>query len=413
VSRATAGWFNMLNAWLLPVFALCLLRAVDAEQERVDSHRSRLWLAVATAGLVWTDPLLAVFGANLAAAVFVWRAWRTREFRETVVRFWRAFWPALVLATPYVLLLAYYMVAYDFPIDVGRRIDFLPEPLSYVAPFHPSSAHAGMLASMDLNDVTRLDLARTDTVVFLGWVVAPLAIFGFVQGRRLRQVGLAAFLFVAFVILSLGPKLLWMREIVHVAGFEVRLPFSAWQFIPVLGSIPQSGRYMVIAYMAMAIGVAAATVWLSTHAPPALRRLAPLLIVALVSVDFAFRMEIAPLPQLHPGVVDGVVLDPRLRSGLPMYYQTVHHQPLVGGYLNRRPEPIIARYRSTPGLRCFFVEPETPDCGRDAMLGGLHSMGIAVVFLDPGDWRTPLLDGHGFVRIFEDRSSIAWRVPGR
>jgi hypothetical protein len=124
-------------------------------------------------------------------------------------------------------------------------------------------------------------------------------------------------------------------------------------------------------------------------------------------------MEIAPLPQLAPGVVDGVVLDPRLRSGLPMYYQTVHHQPLVGGYLNRRPEPIIARYRSTPGLRCFFVESETPDCGRDAMLGGLHSMGIAVVFLDPGDWRTPILDGHGFVRIFEDRSSIAWRVPGR
>ena len=412
VSRATAGWFNMLNAWLLPLFTVALLSAIEDDRRR--ERWPRIRLAIATASLVLTDPLLAVFGANIAVAVFAWQAGRTRALRDTAVRFWRVFWPSFVLVAPFVALVAYYMTAYDFPVDVGRRrLDFLPEPIAYVAPFHPSSAYSPMLASLDLSEVARTDLARTDTAVFLGWFVAPLAIVGFVVGRRVRTIVLAAFLFVLFFVLSWGPGLLWMREVIHIGPFEVRLPFAVWQVIPGLGNIPQSGRYMVIAYMAMAVGVAAATVWLWSKAPTGAGRFAYLLVAALVSADFAFRMDVKPLPQLASGVVDGIVLDPRLRTGLPMHYQTIHQQPLVGGYINRRPEPVIARYRSTPGLRCFFVNPETPDCGRGAMLAGLGAVGVRFVFLDPFDWRTPLLDRYGFVRIHDDRWSVAWRVPDR
>ncbi|MBK9241122.1 MAG: hypothetical protein IPL75_12840 [Acidobacteria bacterium] len=107
----------------------------------------------------------------------------------------------------------------------------------------------------------------------------------------------------------------------------------------------------------------------------------------------------------------GVVLDPRLRSSQTMYYQTSHERPLAGGYLSRRPEFALRKYRELPGFNCLYFGVRSADCDKDAMLSSLRSLDVTNVLLDPRDWRGEMLARYGFRQHYADVWTVVWEVP--
>src|SRR5687767_1979800 len=137
----------------------------------------------------------------------------------------------------------------------------------------------------------------------------------------------------------------------------VRLPLNVYRHVPVLGSIGQSGRYLVIGYMAMGVGVAAAVSSLRQQWPGWTARALAIAILILVCLDFGFRPVAVALPNcvIPPG--DGLVMDPRLGNARSLYEQTVHGRPLMGGYIARIPKWMRENYEQWPGLGWFFQPP--------------------------------------------------------
>ena len=122
-------------------------------------------------------------------------------------------------------------------------------------------------------------------------------------------------------------------------------------------------------------------------------------IAGLVCLDYAFlpgTSDLPPFPVLSTR--PGRVLDPRLRSGATMYYQTEHERQLVGGYISRRSERALRSYRQMPGMNCLFFGDSSEPCDREVLLETLSSLEVRDVLLDPGDPRGLRLEEYGFER---------------
>src|SRR5262249_39712009 len=315
---------------------------------------SKALLALSVLLVLFTGDVTAVFAANLTVCTFVWQSWTSRSPRQTAARFARALGPAALVAAPYLGMLAYYVLSYGFAINVGRRLDYIPDLLSYALPFTETSPYSRYLTGLNLPEKVRVDLARADTACYLGLLVLPLALIGLVRARQNPTVRLLTWLFFLFLMLSLGPKLLLFRKVVHLGSIEVQLPFRLWQEIPVLGAVAQAGRYLVISYIAMSVGLACLVSMLWERLGGRRGAAAAAMVALIVCADFAFVPGVGPLPAVPSLSGRGVVMDPRLRSGPTMYYQTHHERPLMGGYLSRRPELALRRYQGIPGFTCLF-----------------------------------------------------------
>ncbi|MGC4084482.1 MAG: hypothetical protein QM736_20795 [Vicinamibacterales bacterium] len=69
VSAHLLGHFNLVNVWTLPLFLLCLLRAVERE-----SQGWTMGTALVLAATVYTDYYYSVYAVVLAAGVLAWRS---------------------------------------------------------------------------------------------------------------------------------------------------------------------------------------------------------------------------------------------------------------------------------------------------------------------------------------------------
>ncbi len=410
VSKAAAGWTNMLYSGVLPLYLACLLHATSDTPAR--PRLSKVLLALSVVLLLFTGDVTVVFAANVTVCVFAWRWWTSGHLAATVAGFGRALAFSALVAVPYFAMVAYYVFSYGFEIDVGRRLDFIPDLWSYLLPFSPTSIYSESLKGLHLSPTVWTDLGRVGTACYLGIVVLPLALAGFWSGRKDPTVRFVVVLFFLFLALSMGPRLLILREEVRVGPFPFALPFMLWAKIPLLGSVAQSGRYLVISYMAMSVGVAVLTAAVAGREGRTRALLAGALLLLLVCADFAFQMGVRPLPPM-PSLAGtgGVVLDPRLRSSQTMYYQTSHERPLAGGYLSRRPEFALRKYRELPGFNCLYFGVRSADCDKDAMLSSLRSLDVTNVLLDPRDWRGEMLARYGFRQHYADVWTVVWEVP--
>lgn len=402
VSRYHAGWLNLLYAGFVPLYLVAWLEA----SEPGASRRWR-WTAAALALTLFASGIPnTVFAANLAVCAGVWRLGRCDDRRAALARLWRASLPTLLAIAPPLALIGYYAVAYDYPPEPLRGIDVLPEPRCYLLPFHVSSAWRDLVAGWGFPGAGRTDLA-----CYLGLLVLPLALTGFVRGRGDARVRLCALLFALFLVLSLGTRLLHDRERVRVAGRGIPLPFAVWQHVPVLGAVGQTGRYLLISYAMLGVGVAASIAATRARRGARAARALAAASAAAIGLDFAFRAETLELPAAPPlERPGGSVMDVR-RSGLPLYDQTRHQRPLVGGYLNRIPPGPLAAYEATPGFRCLLLAYRDAECRRAEVLAGLGSLDVRYVFLDPDDPRNRLLADYGFASEYEDGHSRVWEVP--
>jgi len=402
VVSKTLGHLDVAYAGLLPFFYLALLRCVSEP-----GHRA-WWLAGASLLLLFAaSPNAAIFAANLTFFLFCWYL-RHESWRSATRRFARAFNPTFLVALPYLALVLYYAIAYGDPPRTQSDLDYNPEPIAYFLPFTPTSIYSDWPRSLGLAGLDAIEPA-----VYLGLGVLPLAIAGLALRRHERLVPHLALVGGVFLVFSLGPKLLWERDVVEIFGHSVYLPFGLWRWVPVLGSVGQAGRYAVIVYLVMAVGVAHAVAWTRLRYGSHWGMAAAGIAVAIIASDYAFRPTFSELPatvQLSPAAPDRRrVLDPRLGSSETMYQQTLHGRPLVGGYISRPRRALVDAYAEDPVLGWLFgTEPEPQP---EALVDRLRALAVGDILLDSQDPRAPALERAGFAAGRGSVETAVWSRP--
>ena len=404
IASKTMGHLNLLYCGFLPIFYLNLLRALDADTPR--ALRKSAWLlGLSSLALVLSSLPCAFFAANLSFFTFLWWWWKKTPLRETGRQFLQIFRPTLILVAPLMVIFIGYSIAYEGLPDRRSNYAYNPEPLSYVLPVHSTSAHqeyVAHLASPQLDNI--------EAVVYLGLLVAPLCVAGFWVGRREDKVRLTAGLFLIFLVFSLGPKLLWDRQVVEWGGITAYLPFGIWRHIPILGSVGQSGRYIVISYMMMGVGMAALLAWARKRFSSKAASMIALACAGGVLFDFAIAIPTTPLPSPVPlANRPGRVLDLR-PSPVGMYYQTTHGRPLIGGQLSRSPKSVLAAYDEV-ATYAWLRDASRPAPSRAQMLADLQSDHVGDICVSPGSQHDQVLQQYGFEPIHRDARTAIWRLP--
>jgi hypothetical protein len=211
---------------------------------------------------------------------------------------------------------------------------------------------------------------RSERALFAGYTVLLLAVGTVWAGRRRREVQFWGGTALSAWVLSLGPSLhVWGRF--DFGGIRIPLPYAALYFLPFFNIVRVPGRFMALTMLALAVlagyGLASATARggrLAWRAQPVNANLLAPIVGALVLLEYlavpfplqAWEYDQPFYHQLAQEPGQFAVLELPL-APLPIYegYQTIHHKPMIGGYLARQPpDPFVA---DTPVLR--YLLPAT------------------------------------------------------
>jgi hypothetical protein len=190
--------------------------------------------------------------------------------------------------------------------------------------------------------------------VALATIAAAWWRFGERPDRTWLAIGLAA------ASLAVGPFL-------RIAGLNTLLP-TPWTFlryVPVIGEARMPGRISVVVVLAAGVLFASALAAWTRRSPASRHR-----IIAGVAIALACELWSAPRPLYGttiPDVFHVIAADQRpvgvlelplgLKDGLnttgvinpaSMYWQTLHRQPILGGYLSRISDATRNRYAAMP-----------------------------------------------------------------
>ncbi len=199
-----------------------------------------------------------------------------------------------------------------------------------------------------------------ESPTYLGYV--PLLLMVIALLRRLRQAWFWAITMLIALLLSLGPRL-------HIAGMDVApLPYLL-DSIPALKWYRAPVRFFTPAMLFLALLAALGLSALLTHRPRKVRLIitaiaASLLLVEYLPIPFPLATpDLSPFYQQLAADPDSyAIIELPINLGQPryVYAQTIHHKPLVGGYLARpRYYPLIEQ---TPPFRdLYYLDQIPPD----------------------------------------------------
>ncbi|MCX6021698.1 MAG: hypothetical protein NTZ05_08200, partial [Chloroflexi bacterium] len=390
------GHYNLSSTWLIPLFALLLLRALD-------SGRLRWAIAAGTAlaAMTLNEYQYGAFGLLLILATVPLhqRSWSPGALARSAVI-------GTALGATTALLLAPLLWEAALAVTEGIQVtDTLAKRTFFSADLTafltPSGIRWGGREDNYLYPTpTFLGIGGADGTVYLGAATLLLAAVALLtpaaapgpeeatldvatlrtRGRGWRR--LWATVAVVFVALALGPRL-------HIFGdetftwqswaFELPMPYALLSHIPVLGSTRVPSRFTAIAMLALAmlaaVGVDRLRAWWAQRTPVAGRGVAslavPALALALVVADVGvvpmMVQQVAPHPFYQRLAAEsgdfavlelpfGQVVGPATTVGdsgdapLLEYYQTVHGKRLLGGYVAREDPSRIKAVLARPGL---------------------------------------------------------------
>jgi hypothetical protein len=179
-----------------------------------------------------------------------------------------------------------------------------------------------------------------------------------------------AALTIVFLLIALGP-------FVTVGGVNTAIPtpWTVLRYLPPIGYARAPARALVVALLGVAILAASALARVLEANPRRARVLAGSVLLAVLAELWpaprplfgasvpAFYHRIAADPrevrvlELPTGVRDGTFSVGDF-SALAQFYQTVHHKPLVGGYLSRVSRRRVRQFRELPVLDALVTLSE-------------------------------------------------------
>ena len=176
------------------------------------------------------------------------------------------------------------------------------------------------------------------------------------------RISIIAIISAGFIVLSM--------PVLHIAGHPVgALPSAILQYIPFVNNFRVSGRYLLMVMLLAPI--ITGMLLLSTRLLQnnvRLRRWATLSVLVLLiieylpmpyplflrsdvpaTIDYLAKQEKGALLSVPFGVMDGINQTGVFQS-MQLYFQTIHHQPQIGGYLSRLDKSVYDSIAAQPVL---------------------------------------------------------------
>lgn len=374
-SELDQGQLEQISPYYLPLFILFFLRALRSNTFST-SPPARFWQRLSQPRAFWRDTLLAAFFllctalttwyyaldliifATLAALVYLYYALQQRDSALFLRLLGLALACSLFLA-PLVYLTA--RAAARTPTAAARSSSVRYNSASLFNFFLPGDSRLWFTGPIE----------GQDFYYFLGYVAIILAIVALFKTWPSARGWFFILLF--FLLFALGPQFKTGPD----SYLDLPLPGALLQNLPVVGTffrVPV--RLVAFAMLPLGILAGLGLDWLRANLLPRFRRF-PWANVALATLTIALVfLEYLPGPrqtqnlaldqsawqQIQP---PGAVLNlpyEQTGGGLPMYEQTAHHQPIIGGYLARLPgfdfldqAPIIRELTHTD------FKPSSPD----------------------------------------------------
>ncbi len=185
-----------------------------------------------------------------------------------------------------------------------------------------------------------------ESAVYLG--ISAILIVILTARRTLAESSRYILGLLACLVLAMGS---WM----HVMGWSTRvaLPYNVLAHVPFFSNMRAPDRHIVYVYLFLAILVAIGIGYLYRSRKGTSRaKVLVVALVALVAVDYySYDAHMTPvkLPPVYTAILQnggGPILDLPLESfrklGHAMFYQTMHHQPLVTAYVSRKIDNTLA-----------------------------------------------------------------------
>ncbi|HEX5503101.1 MAG TPA: hypothetical protein VFW96_10800 [Thermomicrobiales bacterium] len=211
----------------------------------------------------------------------------------------------------------------------------------------------------------------------LGYVAVALALVALARRRRAAGFWLAMFL--VFAVLALGPQLQVGGATVALGGRPFPLPYRLYGALPFVDVSRSPDLFLKFGLLMLAVPAALGLDALMV-ALAARRRAVALAtgvaLTALLSFEYlsaplaappvdptpAFYQQLAATPPGAYGILDV----PSVKRDFPMYDQTIHHWPIVGGNPSRdNPHPF---YDEVPGVAAL-VSGRYPLAAQDIFAG--------------------------------------------
>jgi hypothetical protein len=332
------GHMQVVSLEWLPFYALCLVRALSSDRLRVVPH-----VVLPVVFLVLTalcDWYFLLYLLIFTAAYLGYRLVVGRRAWLPVVK------TALILAATVVLLSP---LLVPMVVEAARDSSYLLSPfettvslsadlLAFVTPneFHPLWGDAASHLASSFTGST------SERMVFLGYI--PLALAGYAAWTRRRE---SVFWLVGgllFLVLALGPYL-------HVGGRELPIPLpylGLYRLLPFFSIARSVSRFAVMVMLSLGC-LAALGLQRALSALPGRRaRMVAALTIALVCFEFLpvpYPLASVEIPSFYETLAadssEYAVLELPMNWDRPTHllYQTVHHKPLVAGYVTR-PNPL-------------------------------------------------------------------------
>lgn len=211
-------------------------------------------------------------------------------------------------------------------------------------------------------------------ICYLGFVPLALATVAVWRNPR-RTYGWLALSLIA-LLLALGAQPLWNGRLIE----SVTLPFAVLRNILFLENLRVANRFLLLTGLGLSILAGYGWKALRNKSPWALPLVAGLLLAEYSWLPYPVRsVELSPLLQRiadRPGSVLDIPFHQRNRTVHNMVAQTVHGNPISGGYLSSYPARTLEALEREPALRRLAGIPEA---GARVDIEKLRQLGFSTI----------------------------------
>ncbi len=350
------GHMQVISLEWLPFYVLTLAKSLSSERMRPLSHVGLPVVFLVLSALC--DWYLVLYLLIFTGIYLGYRAWADRRLRTLVSRSGLILVVSGIILSPLLVPMlweatqeASHLLS---PFDVTVRLS--ADLLAFITPneFHPLWGKAAASLSEAFTSST------SERMVFAGYI--PLALAGYALWTRRRDGAVWGISSLTFFVLSLGPYL-------HIAGREVSLPLpylALYRFLPFFRIARSVSRFDGMVMLSLAPLVALGLQRLLAALPAARARVLALVVTALVCFEFLpapYPMAEVYVPSFYQRLAteeeEYAILELPMNWDRPAHllYQTVHHKPMIAGYVTR-PNPLSLVER-VPVLQQFrFLGPD-------------------------------------------------------
>ena len=342
---------NLASYWGMPFFLLYLVRLARAGGAR-NVALTGVFFAL-TSLLSWHNGLLVLL---LGAGVFAFEAVRARRLPRAIAEAAVSAAIALAIAGPFLWPMVREILAgetYWMKPRVDKGIDLA----AFVLPHEGHPLWGGILEGA--RESLRPRYESAGSTGYVGIVVIALALCGIARTWPRKRAAFWTAALLLHLALSAGDTLVVLGR-----DTGVPMPSALLGSVPILSTVRVANRWLVPAMLVVSVlaglGARALTVRLGGRARAgAIAGLAALLLLDYLWVPYPTRHPPRPAYAEHVAKLPRAILldipgGHRARAAEDMYLQTLHDQPIAGGYTSCTPPWMEDRVARLPFLRLVF-----------------------------------------------------------